>query len=184
MAFKVIADLTIPEGKPGRTSGERSEVSLNNFIFENTTEVYFGEGYVREYLRCLTRHYEGTIMLAYGGGSIKEYGIYEEVMEIYFSGLDEDNVSDDIVEALMRNVIRNLRTAITDPQDYTARSNLTWDSVKAENRIIKLGKRTGLRVSSDGASVWRVYGLQPWSRTCSAASGLLPSYLQGRDGEV
>lgn len=41
----------------------------------------------------------------------------------------------------MRNVIRNLRTAIQNPDDYTARSNLMWDATMAENRIIKLGKR-------------------------------------------
>lgn len=64
------------------------------------------------------------------------------IMEIYFSGPDEDNVSDDIAEALMKSVIRNLRAAVSDPKDYTARSNLMWDAVMAENRIIRLGKRT------------------------------------------
>lgn len=264
---------------------------MNNFIFENATKVFFGKGCVKEYLRCLTRQYGETVMFAYGGGSIKENGIYEEVrgilaeaekeviefsgimpnptwqkvmegaklarenhielilgvgggsvmdcckaislaaryegdvwehfwsrpgvidfeplpvgvivtvsgtgsecnggavlanealkikagrdypkcnpkfalldptytysvprsqmvlgalntlshiMEIYFSKPDEDNVSDDIAEALMKNVICNLRTAIANPQDYTARSNLMWDAVMAQNRIIKLGKQ-------------------------------------------
>lgn len=64
------------------------------------------------------------------------------IMETYFGTPDESNVSDDISEALMKNVIKNMRTAIKDPTDYTARSNLMWDAVMAENRIIKLGKRT------------------------------------------
>lgn len=64
------------------------------------------------------------------------------IMEIYFSQPDEDNVSDDISEALMRSVIRNLRAAIANPEDYTVRSNLMWDATMAENRIIKLGKCT------------------------------------------
>ena len=265
---------------------------MNNFIFENATKVYFGKGCVNEYLACLTKDYGDTVMLAYGGGSIKTNGVYDEViaslkaagknviefsgimanptyakvlegaklakenqvdlilgvgggsvmdcckaisiaarydgdvwddfwahagmfdfaplplgvivtvagtgsecnggavitneelkvktgrdypkcnprfalldptytysvpkfqmisggfdtlshiMEIYFSEPDEDNVSDDIAEALMRNVIRNLRAAIKNPEDYTARSNLMWDATMAENRIIKLGKRT------------------------------------------
>lgn len=265
---------------------------MNNFIFENATKVFFGAGCVKEYLCCLTKHYTDTVMLAYGGGSVKKNGVYDEVtnilaragkkiiefggimpnptytkviegaelvrennvglilavgggsvidcckavsvaaqydgdvwadfwarpgimdfeplpvgvivtaagtgsecnggavitnevlkvktgrdypkcnpkfalldstytysvpkfqmvsggfdifshiMEIYFSEPDEDNVSDDIAEALMKNVIRNLRAAIADPQDYTARSNLMWDAVMAENRIIKLGKYT------------------------------------------
>lgn len=66
-------------------------------------------------------------------------------MEIYFSKPDEDNVSDDMAEALMKNVIQNLRAAIVNPQDYTARSNLIWDAALAENRILKLGKQTDLQ---------------------------------------
>lgn len=62
------------------------------------------------------------------------------IMETYFSAPDEPNVSDDIMEALMRGVIRDLRAAIKDPEDYTARSNLMWEATMAENRIIKLGK--------------------------------------------
>ncbi|HBV52122.1 MAG TPA: NADH-dependent alcohol dehydrogenase, partial [Clostridiales bacterium] len=67
--------------------------------------------------------------------------ILSHIMETYFSEPNEDNVSDDIMEALMKSVIRNLRAAIRDPKDYTARSNLLWASTMAENRIIKMGKR-------------------------------------------
>ena len=69
------------------------------------------------------------------------FDILSHIMETYFSEPDEDNVSDDISEALMRGVIRDLRAAIKNPEDYTARSNLMWESTMAENRIIKLGKR-------------------------------------------
>ena len=62
-------------------------------------------------------------------------------METYFSEQNEDNLSDNISEALMRSVIKNLRAAIKNPKDYTARSNLMWASTMAENRIIKLGKK-------------------------------------------
>ena len=69
------------------------------------------------------------------------FDILSHIMETYFSEPDGDNVSDDISEALMRGVIRDLRAAIQNPEDYTARSNLMWESTMAENRIIKLGKR-------------------------------------------
>lgn len=62
------------------------------------------------------------------------------MMETYFSAPDEQNVSDEISEALMRSVIRNIRQAVKEPRDYTARSNLFWDSALSENRLIKLGK--------------------------------------------
>ncbi len=64
------------------------------------------------------------------------------IMEIYFSCPDEESVSDDIAEGLMRGVIRDIRAAVRDPLDYTARSNLMWEATMAENRIIKLGKQT------------------------------------------
>lgn len=69
------------------------------------------------------------------------FDILSHIMETYFSKPDEDNVSDDIMEGLMKSVVRNLRAAIEDPQDYTARSNLMWDATMAENRMIKMGKR-------------------------------------------
>ena len=55
---------------------------MNNFIFENKTKVYFGKGGVKEYLGCLLDHYGDTVMLAYGGGSIKRNGIYDAVRAI------------------------------------------------------------------------------------------------------
>ena len=55
---------------------------MNNFIFENATKVYFGKGCVKEYLACLLKGYGPTVVLAYGGGSIKRNGIYEEVTQI------------------------------------------------------------------------------------------------------
>ena len=55
---------------------------MNNFIFENSTKVIFGKGCVKEYLRCLLGHYGDTIMLAYGGGSIKCNGVYDEILAV------------------------------------------------------------------------------------------------------
>src|SRR5699024_3513037 len=72
-----------------RTAG-KSEVTvgkeafyMNNFIFQNSTKVYFGQGCVKEYLACLTRQAD-TILLAYGGGSIKRNGVYDEIMDIFY----------------------------------------------------------------------------------------------------
>lgn len=263
---------------------------MNNFIFENKTKIFFGRGCVKEFLQCQLKTYGETIMLVYGGGSIKKNGIYDEVvgilqaanknivefpgivadltyakvqegaslakeskagfilgvgggsvmdcckgvalaaatdkdiwteyyekqgiinfellpvgaivtvtgsgsemngiavitneekkkktgidyercnpqfamldpaytfsvpplktaaggisilnrfMESYFGKPDEDNVSDDIAEALMRSVVKNLPAALRNPQDYTARSNLMWAAAMAANRIVRLGK--------------------------------------------
>lgn len=63
-------------------------------------------------------------------------------METYMGQPAAGNVSDDMNEAIMRNVIRNLRAVIADPADDFARGELMWDSAMAENGMLKLGKVT------------------------------------------
>lgn len=63
-------------------------------------------------------------------------------METYFGKPDENNLSDDINEAVMRSVIRNIRILLTDPENYDARSELAWASAMAENGVLKIGKVT------------------------------------------
>ncbi len=55
---------------------------MDNFVFSNTTKVYFGKGTVKENLPQLLSHYGKTVLLGYGGGSIKRNGIYEEILGI------------------------------------------------------------------------------------------------------
>lgn len=63
-------------------------------------------------------------------------------METYMGRPQDDNLSDEINEAVMRNVIRNLRAIIANPDDDFARGELMWDSALAENTLLKLGKQT------------------------------------------
>ena len=195
-------------GEYRKKNGQRGYVMMNNFIFENKTKVYFGKGGVKEYLGGLLANFGETVMLAYGGGSIKCNGVYDEIMgilnaqgkcvvefsgimsnptyakvqdgaklarenhvdlilavgggsvsdcckvisgafdtlshamETYFGKPDENNLSDDINEAVMRSVIRNIRVLLTDPENYDARSELAWASAMAENGVLKIGKVT------------------------------------------
>lgn len=262
---------------------------MNNFIYENKTKVFFGKGCAKEYLTCLLKKYGDNVMLAYGGGSVKKSGVYDEIMgylsaagknvtefsgimpnptyakvqegaklardnrvdlilavgggsvidcckivsaqaktdrdiwemefiqhtcpaefvpmiavvtaagtgaemnngavitheekkikagvigaqadmvmldvsytmslpmeqvisgafdtlshcmETYFGKPDENNLSDDIGEAVMRSVIRNMRVLLADPQNEAARSELMWASSMGENGVLKIGKIT------------------------------------------
>lgn len=63
-------------------------------------------------------------------------------METYFGKPDDNNLSDDINEAVMRSVIKNIRILLSDPENYNARSELMWASSMAENGILKIGKIT------------------------------------------
>lgn len=63
-------------------------------------------------------------------------------METYMGKPMADNISDEINEAVMRNVINNLRAIIADPDNDYARGELMWASAMAENSLLKLGKQT------------------------------------------
>lgn len=63
-------------------------------------------------------------------------------METYMGKPQATNLSDEVNEAIMRNVVKNLRALIADPEDDFARGELMWDSAMAENGILKLGKQT------------------------------------------
>lgn len=63
-------------------------------------------------------------------------------METYMGQPSASNVSDEINEAIMRNVIQNIRALIADNDDDFARGELMWDSAMAENGMLKLGKIT------------------------------------------
>ncbi|MGI6535251.1 MAG: iron-containing alcohol dehydrogenase [Eggerthellaceae bacterium] len=63
-------------------------------------------------------------------------------METYMGAPRTPNVSDEMNEAVQRNVIRNMRALLDDPNDIEARSELMWDSAMAENGILKIGKQT------------------------------------------
>ena len=63
-------------------------------------------------------------------------------METYFGNPHTSNVSDEINEAIQRNVIQNLKAIAKNPDNDHARSELMWDSAMGENGILKLGKQT------------------------------------------
>ena len=132
----------LPVGVIATEAGTGSECSGKAVITNQTLRVKTG----RDYPKCNPKFalMDPSYTLSVSKSQMVSGGFdtLSHIMEIYFSGPDEDNVSDDMAQALMGNVIRNLRAAIGNPENYTARSNLMWAGTMAENRIIKLGKRT------------------------------------------
>ena len=63
-------------------------------------------------------------------------------METYMGQPFGDNLSDEINEAVIRCVIRDLRAQIANPEDTNARSELIWAAAMGENGILKIGKQT------------------------------------------
>lgn len=63
-------------------------------------------------------------------------------METYMGSPRDTNLSDEINEATQRNIIRNIRETLKNPNDVSARSELMWAAAMAENGILKIGKAT------------------------------------------
>lgn len=63
--------------------------------------------------------------------------IMSHILEIYMSPTDDENLSDDLAEAIMKNVVYSTRLAIKDQKDYNARSNLMWAATLGLNGILE-----------------------------------------------
>lgn len=137
----IVDFVPIPVGAIPTTAGTGSECNGAAVITNEKTKVKIGY----DYAKCNPVFALMDPVYTY---SVPEkqmvsgaFDSLSHIMETYFSEPDEQNVSDEIGEALMRSIIRNTLQAVRDPKDYTARSNLMWTSTLSENRLIKLGKR-------------------------------------------
>lgn len=55
---------------------------MKSFIFEKIPKVYFGEGSLKQALSTELKKIGSNVMVAYGGGSIKKNGVYDEIVKI------------------------------------------------------------------------------------------------------
>ncbi|WP_126428688.1 iron-containing alcohol dehydrogenase [Brevibacillus marinus] len=54
---------------------------MNNFVYRNPTELIFGRGQLSALAEKINQHGK-RVLLVYGGGSIKRFGLYDKVMAI------------------------------------------------------------------------------------------------------
>ena len=100
------------------------------------------------------------------------FDIMSHILEQYFSG-EDDNTSDYIMEGLLKSLIHSSRTAIKNPADYEARSNIMWIATWALNTFVAKGKTTDWEVHMIGQSIG-AYTNATHGMTLSAVS--LPYY--------
>lgn len=55
---------------------------MNDFTYSYPTKVYFGEDATKNAITAELGRFEKTVMLAYGGGSIKKSGVYDEMVTL------------------------------------------------------------------------------------------------------
>lgn len=130
----------VPLGAVTTVSGTGSEMNSGAVITNEETKQKNGMGGALAQFVVLDPSYTLTVpMKQVVSGA---FDTLSHCMETYFGKPAENNVSDEMNEAVMRNVIRNIRAVIQDPKDVGIRSELMWDSSMAENGILKLGKQT------------------------------------------
>ena len=100
------------------------------------------------------------------------FDIMSHILEQYFSG-EVDSTSDYIMEGLLKSLIHSSRTAIKNPADYEARSNIMWIATWALNTFVAKGKTTDWEVHMIGQSIG-AYTNATHGMTLSAVS--LPYY--------
>ena len=100
------------------------------------------------------------------------FDIMSHILEQYFSG-EDDSTSDYIMEGLLKSLIHSSRTAIKNPADYEARSNIMWIATWALNTFGAKGKTTDWEVHMIGQSIG-AYTNATHGMTLSAVS--LPYY--------
>ena len=78
---------------------------MNNFEFKNPTKILFGKGQIEKLSQEIPQ--DAKVLLLYGGGSIKKYGVYDQVMNalsdysvIEFGGIPPNPEYNVMMEAL------------------------------------------------------------------------------------
>ena len=70
------------------------------------------------------------------------FDIMNHIMEDYFSRTEDSDLSDGIAETVLRSVIKNVKIALAEPDNYSARANLLADAAIACSGIPSYGKQS------------------------------------------
>lgn len=131
---------TIPMGVIVTASGAGSEMNNGAVITNEEKMIKGGMAAAAPRFAILDPAYTSTVprMQVISGA----FDTLSHAMETYFGNSDQDNVSDDVALAIMRNTVVNMKRLMGNIDDMQARSNLMWDSAMAENGILKVGRVT------------------------------------------
>jgi alcohol dehydrogenase YqhD (iron-dependent ADH family) len=148
--FKPLDNEAVPVASILTMVGTASEMNAGSVITNEDTMIKEGRifpPHVSPKFSILNPEYTYTVSKKQMVSGI--FDIMSHLCEQYFSGEDE-NVSDYLLEALMKSIISSSRTALKNPEDYEARSNIMWASTMALNKI------TGVSKEQD----WEVHGIE------------------------
>lgn len=144
----------VPVGCVLTMAGTGSEMNAGAVITNQETKQKIGHVFADEAVmpKFSILNPKFTLTLPYEQMTAGIYDIFNHICEQYFSG-EDDSTSDYISEGLMRSLIHSSRTAIKNPQDYEARSNIMWTATWALNTLVAKGKSTDWMVHMLGQAV-------------------------------
>lgn len=142
MEFKnhIYPDKYLPMGAVVTASGIGAEMNNGAVITNEDTDQK--AGVLGAYASFAVLDVEYTMSLPAKQVISGAFDTLSHSMETYLGAPRDITLSDEIAEAVMRNVIRNIRLLLKDMNDKEARSELMWASAMAENGILKIGKVT------------------------------------------
>lgn len=83
--------------------------------------------------------------------------IYMHTIERYFTKASGNEMTDEIAEGLMRNVIRNGKKAYRNPKDYQSMSEIMWSGSLSHNDLTGLGNGKDFAVHGIGHVLSALY---------------------------
>ncbi len=140
MSDRQFPDEVIPMGAVVTASGTGAEMNGGAVITNEEKVIKAGMAAAAPGFAVLDPLYTASVpkMQVISGA----FDTLSHAMETYFGNSDQDNVSDDVSLAIMKNTVVNMRRLIENADDMQARGNLMWDSAMAENGILKVGRLT------------------------------------------
>ncbi len=143
----------IPVGCVLTMAGTGSEMNAGSVITNHEQKLKIGHVFGSEVMpKFSILNPEFTYSLPKYQMTAGIYDIFNHICEQYFSG-EDDNTSDYIAEGLMKSLIKSSLTAVKDPENYEARSNIMWTATWALNTLISRGKKTDWMVHMIGQAV-------------------------------
>ena len=126
---------------------------MDNFIYSIPTKAYFGKGQV-ESLGAAIKEFGGSkVLLAYGGGSVKENGIYDAVIAQFAAhGLKYTELSGIKPNPRVESVIEGITAYRESGCDFVKTSSGFHPAGGASVEAVRLMKRYagGIRVKAAG----------------------------------
>ena len=138
--YEEVDNKIVPVGSVLTMAGTASEMNGGSVITNEDQVIKNGRVYGPEvYPKFSILNPEYTFTVPQHQMVSGVFDIFSHLLEQYFSG-DDDNVTDYLIEGVLKSLINSAKVAVKNPLDYQARSNIMWCATLGLNTITGLSK--------------------------------------------